>query len=217
MCIRDRFSPSSIAVYGAHMAYNSYRYTLSAWMPTYYDTVLHTDPQLAGLHLCLAELTAFVTTLGLKAKLDTLVTSGQMSTRGVRMCCCAGGTSLMAGAVVALAVVPTTHPLFTTLCLCVGWVGLAAAALGWSGNYLDLTKQSAGMLMGVGNTLATLPTFASPLITAKILESSAGWSGVFCMLAGFNMVAVAVYCLFSNTECLDPPPELNENAGKKQD
>lgn len=68
---------------------------------------------------------------------------------------------------------------------------------------MDLTKKSAGMLMGVGNTLATLPTFVSPLITARILESSAGWTGVFVMIVVCNIIAVGVYARLAEPKNLD--------------
>ena len=51
-------------------------------------------------------------------------------------------------------------------------VGLGGFA--WSGfsvNHLDIAPQHASVMMGIGNTIATLPGIISPIITGYIVEN----------------------------------------------
>ena len=51
---------------------------------------------------------------------------------------------------------------FTAL-IHVAWVGVTAQTFGHIGNYYDLTVGNTGLLMGVGNTIATIPSALSPV------------------------------------------------------
>lgn len=58
----------------------------------------------------------------------------------------------------------------SVLCLTLA-VGLGALAwAGFSVNHLDLAPQHASVLMGIGNTFATLPGIISPTITGYIVN-----------------------------------------------
>lgn len=136
----------------------------------------------------------------------------------------------MAAAAFSCRYLPISAPIYTTLCFCVGWagkhvvlethllnvcarcLGLSAAALGWNASYSDLSQRSAGMLMGVGNTLATLPTLISPHMTAIILtKTTLGWSGVFSILAGFNIFAAGFYFWYMQCKNLDDDDDEKED------
>jgi hypothetical protein len=59
--------------------YNNFRYTLSAWMPSYYNDVLHVDPQLAGAHLGILEFVGAGTNIALKGPAEWAVASGRLT------------------------------------------------------------------------------------------------------------------------------------------
>ena len=67
------------ATYIAHAMYNNFRYTLSAWMPSYYNDVLHVDPQLAGAHLGILEFVGAGTNIALKGPAEWAVASGRLT------------------------------------------------------------------------------------------------------------------------------------------
>lgn len=61
------------------------------------------------------------------------------------------------------------HPVTSMFCITVA-VGLGAFA--WSGfavNHLDIAPQYASILMGFGNTIATIPGIVSPLLTGFLV------------------------------------------------
>lgn len=51
-------------------------------------------------------------------------------------------------------------------------LAVAIGGLAWSGfsvNHLDIAPQFAGLLMGISNTIATIPGIASPIITGEVI------------------------------------------------
>jgi MFS transporter, ACS family, solute carrier family 17 (sodium-dependent inorganic phosphate cotransporter), other len=60
-------------------------------------------------------------------------------------------------------------PVGSMICITIA-VGLGAFA--WSGfavNHLDIAPQYASILMGIGNTIATIPGIVSPLLTGFLV------------------------------------------------
>jgi hypothetical protein len=90
---------------------------------------------------------------------------------------------------------------------------------------MDITSANTGLLIGVGNTVATLPTFISPMIVVAILDSTPsgapgnegsggavagqaghageGWNNVFYFLVACNALALVVYHMFVDTRSMD--------------
>lgn len=63
------------------------------------------------------------------------------------------------------------HPVTSMVCITIA-VGFGAFA--WSGfavNHLDIAPQYASILMGFGNTWATIPGIVSPLLTGVLVKS----------------------------------------------
>ena len=66
------------------------------------------------------------------------------------------------------------HPVTSMICITIA-VGLGAFA--WSGfavNHLDIAPQYASILMGIGNTIATIPGIVSPLLTGFLVDNGVG-------------------------------------------
>jgi hypothetical protein len=67
----------------------------------------------------------------------------------------------------------------------------------------------------VGNTLATIPSFLSPLVVAHIIEGSQdGWPGIFSMLACTTVGTVLLYLLTLGVGVVD---EEDNGAKNKSD
>ena len=82
-----------------------------------------------------------------------------------------------------------------------------SAYLPYQASYMDLTVRHTGLLMGVGNTIATLPSFVSPLLTARMLDETGGsWTTLFYALAACNILGLVVYDRFVDTRALDDGP-----------
>ena len=77
---------------------------------------------------------------------------------------------------------------------------------GFKANYMDLSRGSAGMLSGVGNTLASVASYGGPLAVGFILETSGSWPTVFGAVCAVNVLAAGVYGCFSRVTPLDDGP-----------
>ncbi|KAK3926230.1 Vesicular glutamate transporter 2.2 [Frankliniella fusca] len=88
------------------------------------------------------------------------------------------------------------------LCLTVA-VGLGGFA--WSAfsvNHLDIAPQYASILMGISNTVATLPGMISPHITGYIVQDKtpAQWRIVFMISSTIYLVGALIYGIFASGE-----------------
>lgn len=109
--------------------------------------------------------------------------------------------------------------MYATACLCVA-VGAGGFALaGFNVNHLDVAPKYAGVLMGITNTVATIPGFAAPqftkwmtngvnvnqtCVTPKCYEEREtlqhDWQTVFFTGAGIYVAGVLVYVVLASGE-----------------
>lgn len=82
-------------------------------------------------------------------------------------------------------------PTAFTLMLCVGKVSQSMHAGGYFANYFDLTREYAGALTGVGNTLATTAGLVFPMLASGYVDSDVGWLHLLAIVAGMNLLAIA--------------------------
>lgn len=70
-------------------------------------------------------------------------------------------------------------------------------------NHLDIAPQHASVLMGIGNTFATIPGIVSPLLTGYIVGDSGDrfeWRLVFFISAGIYLVGCVIYWFYASGE-----------------
>ncbi|PIO77618.1 hypothetical protein TELCIR_00283 [Teladorsagia circumcincta] len=99
----------------------------------------------------------------------------------------------------ALASVTTSPPfLVAYLSISIGLGGICWA--GFSVNHLDLAPQFAGHLMGISNTLATLPGMLCPLIVGYIVTtgSATEWNIIFYSTAAIYGLGAAFFWKFAS-------------------
>ena len=68
---------------------------------------------------------------------------------------------------------------------------------------MDLSEHSAGMLSGVGNTVASVASYAGPLVVGAVLERHRSWPRVFAVVVGVNAAAALFYGCCARAEPLD--------------
>ena len=88
-----------------------------------------------------------------------------------------------------------------------------AVATGHIGNYFDLSTHNTGLLMGVGNTIATIPSYAAPLLCAHVLHAygdDQGWGVIFNGMATLSMMIAAVYASTVTVDPIDVPGKAKE-------
>ncbi|XP_043263381.1 vesicular glutamate transporter 2-like [Colletes gigas] len=69
-------------------------------------------------------------------------------------------------------------------------------------NHLDIAPKHASVLMGIGNTIATLPGIVSPIITGYIVQnkSPGEWRTVFIIAGAVYLLGALIYGLYASGE-----------------
>jgi ACS family sodium-dependent inorganic phosphate cotransporter len=67
-------------------------------------------------------------------------------------------------------------------------------------NHLDIGPRYAGVLMGITNTVGTIPGILAPAITGFIIQFTGSWDLVFYLAAGVSAIGVLVWLLFATGE-----------------
>jgi len=194
---------TSLRVYAfavAHVCNNFGYYTLMSCLPMYLKYILHFDIKSNGFISGAPYLVMWfmITSSGLVA--DKLRTKKIISTTNVRKCCNGLGFMFPAVLLICTGYVECNAALAVALIvIAVGLSGIAFA--GWSVNHLDLAPPYAGTLMGITNTLATIPGFVGPSIVGAITyknQTRAAWRTVFFITAGIYAFGTIFYGLFGS-------------------
>ncbi|XP_050307576.1 sialin-like [Anthonomus grandis grandis] len=107
----------------------------------------------------------------------------------------------------------------TVFCLSLA-VGLGAFAwAGFSVNHLDIAPQYASIIMGIGNTFATLPGIISPILSGYIVSKPPEiheWQTVFYISAGIYLVGAILYGSMASGELQPWAMVPNEENNKEK-
>ncbi|KAL1138561.1 hypothetical protein AAG570_008624, partial [Ranatra chinensis] len=186
------------SIVAAHFAENWGFYTLLTELPSYMNDIFHYDMQNAGLLAALPYLVMGIVVQSSGFMADWLRTSGHLSTMQVRklFTCC--GFVTRALFLLAAAHASTLVSIVASLTVAVGFGGLSYA--GFSVNHLDIAPQYASILMGISNTVATLPGILSPLLTGHIVQnrSTSEWQTVFHISAIIYVLGAIVYAVLAS-------------------
>ena len=77
---------------------------------------------------------------------------------------------------------------------------MATSAAGFLVNHLDIGPRYAGVLMGLTNTIGTIPGILAPAITGFIVQFTGSWELVFYLAAGISAVGEVIWLLFATGE-----------------
>ena len=173
----------------AHLAFNWGYYTLLTCLPKYMHDVLQFDMTQNGILSGLPYFSAWLLMIGAGQLADWLRAPHRLQTGTVRKLFCSAGLLIPAVFLVAVGFLGSNRILIVSaVVLAVGF-----SALAWSGfgaNHLDLAPVYAGTLMGLTNTLATIPGFLGPQVVGVLTyhqSTRAQWQKVF-------YIATAIYC-----------------------
>ncbi|XP_049792910.1 vesicular glutamate transporter 1-like isoform X1 [Schistocerca nitens] len=188
------------AIMIAHFSENWGFYTLLTELPTFMKEQLGFDLQSAGLLGSLPYLVMGTVVQGGGCLADWLRAGGQLTTTQVRKLLNCGAFSCQTLFLVAAAHATTPATVVACLTGAVGFGGFAWA--GFSVNHLDLAPQFASILMGMSNTVATLPGMISPLLTGTLVQhkTQQEWQSVFHIAAAVYLLGALFYGLFASGE-----------------
>nr|CAD7601598.1 unnamed protein product [Timema genevievae] len=198
------------AVIVAHFCENWGFYTLLTQLPTFMKDALEFNLKKAGFMSALPYLVMAIV-LSFSGQLaDYLITNKYLNTSQVRkLFTC---SAFMGQAVFMLMTCFLLTPTGAVSCLTAA-VGLGAFA--WSGfsvNHLDIAPQHASVLMGLSNTMATLPGIISPSITGILVQNKTvdEWRVVFYMASSIYLFGALFYGAFSSGQ-IQPWAEHKNN------
>jgi len=201
---RTILSQSSVwGVVAGHTAHNWLFYTLLTYLPSYLKSELGFDIKTSGVVSVLPYLGCFLGSSGSGQLADRLIKSHGWSVVWTRRTfqvlfeVSAGVVLVLAGYTsdVVVAVVCVTAS--------VTFVG-AGSAGGYAPNILDLAPFHGGILMGISNTIATLPGIISPVLTGYIVQSKTRsarsadeWREVFWLGLGVALVGNIIFAVLA--------------------
>ncbi|XP_021917270.1 vesicular glutamate transporter 2-like isoform X2 [Zootermopsis nevadensis] len=188
------------AIMIAHFSENWGFYTLLTELPTFMKDVLKFDLKDAGLLAALPYLVMGVTVQSGGFLADWLRSQGNLTTTQVRKLCNCGAFVCQTLFLLAVAHSTTPSAVVASLTAAVGFGGFAWA--GFSVNHLDIAPQFASILMGLSNTVATLPGIFSPLLTGHLVQDKTPeeWQAVFYIAGGVYLAGALFYGLFASGE-----------------
>ena len=194
----------------AHFANNWGYYTLLTCLPKYIHDVLQFDMTKNGILSGLPYIATWLLMIGGGQLADWLRAPHRLQTGTVRKLFCAVGLLLPGVLLVAVGFLGCSRVLIVSaIILAVGSSGLAMS--GFGANHLDLAPVYAGTLMGLTNTLATIPGFLGPQVVGALTyhqSTRAQWQKVF-------YIATAIYCFGAALFAAFGSGKLQDWAGAK--
>ncbi len=189
--------PAVWAIVTAHLCNNFGFYILLLWLPSYLDHTFHVPLKNLGLMAVVPYLAAFVVA-NLSGWIADALQKRGLPLTVVRKALQTAGFGLGAAAVCAM---PWAHSAPQAVLLAT--VSLGATALGtggWGVNHLDVAPRYAGILMGISNTLATLPGIVGVAATGFIVQATGSYSGAFYLAAAIYLVGLIAFNLWGSGE-----------------
>ncbi|XP_058808451.1 vesicular glutamate transporter 2.1-like isoform X1 [Phymastichus coffea] len=193
-------SPAVWAIVAAHFSENWGFYTMLTQLPTFVSDVLDFELEKAGLLSALPYL-VMALVLQLSGQLaDNLRSRNVCSTTQVRKIFNCG--AFVCQTIFMACTAYTLTPVAAVTCITIA-VGLGGFA--WSGfsvNYLDIAPKHASVIMGIGQTVATLPGILSPLITGYIVRNKTPeeWQKVFLISSAVYFIGALIFGIFASGE-----------------
>ncbi|KAG5898933.1 hypothetical protein JTB14_007968 [Gonioctena quinquepunctata] len=189
------------AITVSHFCENWGFYTLLTQLPKFMKGVLGMKLNAAGFLSALPYLAMAIMTQFSGHFADWFLVKGILNTTQVRRIFNCSG--FISQTIFMITAAYWLHPVGTTFCLSMA-VGLGAFAwAGFSINHLDIAPQYASILMGFGNTFATIPGIVSPIISGYIVTDETDineWRIVFFISSGLYLFGAVFYGSFASGE-----------------
>lgn len=181
------------AIVMAHFSENWGFYTLLTFLPTFMQDVFKFQTSATGW-LSAVPYLAMAIVLQVAGHLaDWVLTKGYMSRTNVRKLFNCGAFLAQTIFMVAASYASTVTGCLVFLTIAVGLGGFAWS--GFSVNHLDIAPPHASVLMGLSNTVATLPGIISPPLAGSIVtdKTAEQWRVVFFISSAIYLLGAVVY------------------------
>ncbi|CAF1327020.1 unnamed protein product [Adineta ricciae] len=194
--------PPVYAIAAMHLCNNYIYYTLLTSLPTYFATVLHFNLHENGLIFALPYFAQFLMTVLTGNLVDRIRARQLLSITTLRKVQTIVGTIGSCTFLVAIGFMGCDHIGSVVCCVfAVAFLGLHTC--GSLISHLDVASNHAGTLVGMTNTLATIPGFIGPAVVGAFTNKNQtieAWRYIFNISAGIGVFGCVVYCIFFNGE-----------------
>ncbi|XP_041378578.1 sialin-like [Gigantopelta aegis] len=188
------------AIIFAHVCNNYTNYTLLTSLPTFMKEVLKYDIRQNGMLSSLPYLCTCISAICAGQLADIVRAKHILSTTLVRKIWQNTSFWLAASFLVGAGFVTCEQRVVgvVLLCLCVSAMGINKA--GYMVSHVDIAPRYSGVLLGISNTLATIPGMIAPLVAGVLTPNKTAeeWRNVFYVCAALAVAGAILYgCLIS--------------------
>ncbi|CAF1205946.1 unnamed protein product [Didymodactylos carnosus] len=185
-----------------HVCANFVFYTLLTSLPIYFATILNFDLHENGFLFALPYFCQSVITVCAGNIMERIRKKTKLTTTSIRKIPTIIGCVGLSISLVAIGYFECNR-IGAVLCciLAVGFIGFLN--VGSAVSYLDLAPNYAGTLVGITNTLGTIPGFVGPLIVGAITNHNQtlhAWKVIFDLTAGIGIFGCVAFCLLFRGE-----------------
>lgn len=188
------------AIVMAHFSENWGFYTLLTFLPTFMHDVFKFQTSQTGFMSAVPYLAMAIVLQVAGHMADWLLKMRILSRTNIRKLFNCGAFLSQTVFMVAAAYAPSVSGCVVCLTVAVGLGGFAWS--GFSVNHLDIAPPHASVLMGLSNTIATLPGIISPPLAGSIVpdRTAEQWRIVFFISSAIYLLGAIVYGVFCSAE-----------------
>jgi len=188
------------AIITAHFTENWGFYTLLTSLPMFMRDVLKYDLDTSGILAAFPYILMAIVVQVSGYIADTFRADGKMTTTHIRKMFTCGAYVGQAVFMLLTALIMSRGTSTVFLSLALGLGGLSWAGFGV--NHLDIAPLYAPILMGISNTVGTLPGIMSPTLTGILIKDKTEeeWRDVFLVTAAVYAVGALLYGLLASGE-----------------
>ncbi len=185
-------SRSLYGIIAAHTMFNYGFYVMLSWLPLYYVS-RGTDLREGGfLSISMPYIAGAIGGPLSGYMCNRLIGSG-WRIRTVRILMNTIGSVGASLAMFYIAFTPPTSTALATAVLSLGYFFFRFSFSGYWANMVDISHAHAGHIMGVSNTIATVPGMVGNALTGAILDATGNWSLIFFMAGTAYVLAGLVF------------------------
>lgn len=185
------------AIMVAHFCNNWSLYVLLSWLPTYVNKGLGVDFASIGWYTMIPSVMSFLFVNVAGAVADKLIKRGMDVGRVRKLMQTIG----FGGIALALMVVGEVQSAPMAIAIMAAGSAVGGFVIGgFVVNHLDIAPHSAGTLMGITNTVATIPGIIGVYVSGLILEWTGSWALVFQVTAGVTLFGLLFYLIFASSK-----------------
>ena len=183
------------AIIVAHFCHNWSLYVLLTWLPTFVNKGLGVNFASVGVFTMFPHIAYFVFLNVAGTVADRLIRGGMEIGRVRKLMQTIG----FGGVATALLIVGHVHSAPMAIAIMTAGNGIFAfTAGGFFVNHMDIAPRSAGTLMGITNTIATIPGIIGVYVSGRILDATGSWAIVFDVAAGIALFGLVFYLIFAS-------------------